>query len=226
MYFFFYAFLIAALFIFSGIGLTILIIPRIFEKYSLYFSPFVGLAYLSYCCWFLFEYSSMGTNQYAKFLLIPPLFFLVLAAFLKKDRIISIVFPVNKENLILIVICGLLFLSIAYPYYSRTEGLSNTISLGNNDIVDYAATSRYLMTSSFTHPAIQSPIVYPPPLSYGETPGPYLRFPSVLHKYYFSAYLVTAIPSSLFALETYQSAKSDPVPVLRILTTPRVSSLC
>jgi hypothetical protein len=204
MYFFFYAFLIAALFIFSGIGLTILITPSIFEKYSLYFSPFVGLAYLSYCSWFLFEYSSMGTNHYAKFLLIPPLFFLVLAIILKKDRIISIGFPFNKENLILILICGILFLSIAYPYYSRTEGISNTISWGNNDIVDYASTSKYLMTSSFTHPAIQSPIVNPSTSFSGNTPEPHLRFPWVLHKYYFSAYLSTAIPSSIFALESYQ----------------------
>ena len=161
----------AALFIFSGIGLAILITPRVFEKYSLYFSPFVGLAYLSYCSWFLFEYSSMGTNQYAKFLLIPPLFFLVIAAIFKKDRIASIVFPCKKENLIIILICWILFVSIAYPYYSKIDGISNTITRGNNDIVDYASTSKYLMTSSFTHPTILSPLAYSHPSRYTRTPS-------------------------------------------------------
>ena len=191
----------AALYIFSGIGLAILITPRVFEKYSLYFSPFIGLAYLSYCSWFLFEYSSMGTNQYAKFLLIPPLFFLVIAALFKKDRIASIVFPCKKENLIIIFICGILFVSIAYPYYSTIDGISNTITRGNNDIVDYASTSKYLMTSSFTHPTILSPLAYSHP---SDTEEPHLMFPWALQKYYFSAYLSTAIPGSIFSLESYQ----------------------
>ncbi len=164
----------------------------------------MGLAYLSYCSWFLFEYSSMGTNHYAKYLLIPPLFFLVLAAILKKDRILSIVFPFKKENMILLLICGILFVSVAYPYYSNIEGISNTISLGNNDIVDYAATSKYLMTSSFTHQAIQSPIEYSPPSSNGDTPELQLRFPRYLEKYYFSAFLSTALPGSIFSLESFQ----------------------
>ena len=37
-----------------------------------------------------------------------------------------------------------------------------------------------------------------------DTQEPRLRFPYALQKNYFSAYLSTAIPSSLFALETYQ----------------------
>ncbi len=204
MYFFFYALLTAALFIFSGIGFAILITPRVFEKYSLYFSPFVGLAYLSFCSWLLFEYSAMGTNQYAKFLLIPPLLFLAIAAIVKKDRIVPIVFPFTKEHLMVLFICVILFLSIAYPYYSKIDGVSNTITLGNNDIVDYAATSKYLTTSSFPHPDSISPFDRIFPSSTVDTPSTRLRFPDSLQKNYFSAYLATAIPSSLFSLETYQ----------------------
>ena len=163
MYFFLYALLLAALFIFSGIGLTFLITPRVFEKYSLYLSPFVGLAYLSYCSWILYKYSPWGTDVSAKYLLLPPLVFLFLAAILKKDRISSIVFPLKKENLLLILLCGILFVSIAYPYYSRIDGISNTITLGNNDILDYASTSKYLMTSSFSHPHVLSPFDHSPP---------------------------------------------------------------
>lgn len=114
------------------------------------------------------------------------------------------VFPLKRENLLLILLCGILFVSIAYPYYSRIDGISNTITLGNNDILDYASTSKYLMTSSFSHPQVLSPFDHIPPSSSGDTQEPRLRFPYALQKNYFSAYLSTAIPSSLFALETYQ----------------------
>jgi len=204
MYFFFYALLTAALFLFSGIGLAILMTPRVFEKYSLYFSPFAGLAYMSFCSWFLFAYSAWGTDQYAPYLLVPPLLFLAIAAIVKKDRIVPILFPFTKEHLMVLFICVILFLSIAYPYYSKVEGVSNTITLGNNDIVDYAATSKYLTTSSLTHPQIISPFDRISPSSTGEPPSPRLRFPESLQKNYFSAYLATAIPASLFGLETYQ----------------------
>ena len=60
MEFFLYAILISIFYIYSGIGLSFLLCPKHFEKYCFYFSPFVGLAYLSYFSWFFFEYSNMG----------------------------------------------------------------------------------------------------------------------------------------------------------------------
>ena len=226
MYFFFYALLTAALFIFSGIGFAILITPRVFEKYSLYFSPFVGLAYLSFCSWLLFEYSAMGTNHYAKFLLIPPLLFLAIAAIVKKDRIVPIVFPFTKEHLMVLFICVILFLSIAYPYYSKIDGVSNTITLGNNDIVDYAATSKYLTTSSFTHPDSHIPFRSYLPLVHGGhavNTAQVSRFPAEKLFLSISRDSDTFFP---FFPGDLSAAKSGPVPVLRILTPPRVSSLC
>jgi|GEM_PF-7102126 hypothetical protein len=192
MEFILYTLLIAFLYIFSGIGLIFLLSPKILEKYSLYLSPFVGLAYLSYCSWFFFEYSSWGTNDYAGLLLIPPLIFLILAVAIKKDRIHSIFFPFKKENLPLIFLCIIIFLAISFPYYSKVEGISNTITLGNGDIGDYAATSKYLMLSSNLHSSI--------PFVSGVTP----RFSEMLQTYYFSAFLSTAIPSSILSLQSYQ----------------------
>lgn len=192
MDFFLYAILISLFYIYSGIGLSFLLCPKHFEKYSLYLSPFVGLAYLSYCSWFFFEYSSWGTNGYAGILLIPPLFFLIMACVIKKDRFFSILFPFKKENLLLIFLCITIFLAISFPYYSKIEGISNTITLGNNDIADYAATSKYLMLSSNLHSSI--------PFVSDVTP----RFSSLLQNTYFSAFLSTALPSSIFGLQSYQ----------------------
>jgi hypothetical protein len=187
-----YTILIAFLYIFSGIGLCFLLGPKILEKYSLYLSPFVGLAYLSYFSWFFFEYSPWGTNDYAGLLLIPPLFFLILAVIIKKDRIVSIFFPFKKENLSLIFLCIMIFSAISYPYYTKVEGISNTITLGNGDIGDYAATSKYIMLSS----NLQSSIPYVSEAS--------LRFSDMLQTYYFSAFLSSAIPSSVLNLQSFQ----------------------
>ena len=84
MEFFLYAILISIFYIYSGIGLSFLLCPKHFEKYCFYFSPFVGLAYLSYFSWFFFEYSTWGASQYTTWILIPPLFFLFLRLHHKK----------------------------------------------------------------------------------------------------------------------------------------------
>ena len=190
--FFLYAILISVFYIYSGVGLSFLLCPKQFEKYCFYFSPFVGLAYLSYFSWFFFEYSPLGTNEYAGILLIPPLFFLLLACFIKKDRVSAILYPIKKENLALIVLCIVIFLAISFPYYSRIDGMSNTISLGNIDIVAYATISKFLTLSSYSYTSIKfDPNVIP-------------GFLGSLENTYFSAFLSTALPSSFFGLDPYQ----------------------
>jgi signal peptidase I len=192
MDFFLYAIIISILYVYSGIGLIFLVIPKKFEKYSFYLSPFAGLAYLSYFSWLFFEYSPWGTNTYAKILFIPPLFFLIFACIIKKDRIVVLFSPFKKENLPLIFLCIILFLALSFPYYSKIDGISNTITLGNNDIIDYAAKSKYLMVSSI----LQSPLAYVPEVA--------PSFPWILQNTYFSAAVSTALPSSLLHLESYQ----------------------
>lgn len=190
--FFWYAIIIFLIYIYCGVGLTFLVIPKRIEKYSLYFTPFIGLAYLSYCSWFFFEYSAWGTNEYSKILLIPPLFFLFFACIVKKDRIQVLFSPLKKENLAIIFLCIFLFLAISFPYYSRIEGISNTITLSCGDIIDYSAISKYLTLSS----KMQSPIFYIPE----STP----HFPLLIQNGYFSAFLSTAFPCSLLNLESFQ----------------------
>ena len=192
MEFFLYAILISIFYIYSGIGLSFLLCPKHFEKYCFYFSPFVGLAYLSYFSWFFFEYSTWGASQYTTWILIPPLFFLFLAYIIKKDRFETILYPVKKENLALIILCIIIFFAISFPYYSRIDGISNTITLGNNDVISYATISKYVTHSSNSYSSIKfDPIV---------TPG----FLSLLENTYFSAFLSTALPSSFFDLDPYQ----------------------
>ena len=192
MEFFLYAFIITLYYVYAGIGLTLLIIPKEFEKYFLHLSPFAGLALLSFFSWFFFEYSSWGTDQYVFLLLIPPLLFLI-AAFIKKgERIRSIFHSIEREECFLLLLCVILFLAVSYPYYSNFDGISTTISYFNNDIADYAATSKYLMVSSNTY----SPI----PFVEGVTP----RFSLGPREFYFSAFLSTALPSSLLHLQSFQ----------------------
>ncbi len=189
--FFLYSILISFFYIYSGIGLSFLLCPKNFERYSFYFSPFVGLVYLSYSSWLFFEYSTWGTSQYT-WILIPPLFFLLLACFIKKDRLATIFYPLKKENLALIVLCIIIFLAISFPYYSRVDGISNTISLGNNDIVSYATISKYLTFSSNSYSSVKfDPYV---------TPG----FVTTLENTYFPAFLSTALPGSFLGLDPYQ----------------------
>jgi hypothetical protein len=187
--FFFYAGLITAFYVYSGLGLSFLICPKKFEHYSLYFSPIVGLAFLSYVGWFLYEYSPWGTNEYFWIVLILPCIFLIMAVALKRDRLPSLVFPLKKENVILIGVCIVLFCAISFPYYSRIEGISNAISLLNNDIVDYAVISKYLMLSSSSNTPVPNVIQY---------------LPASIEHIWFSAYLSTALPSSILNLGSYQ----------------------
>lgn len=182
-----YSILIALLYIYSGIGLTLLLIPKNLEKYSLYLSPFVGLSYLSYIGWFFVHYSSDSMDVYARLLLLPPIIFLIISMIIKKNRISELFWPFKKENLLLIVICVVVFTGISTPYLLRVDGL-NAMNLGNADIINYAATAKF-MTHSFSSQNNISMAGY---------------FHSLTDNDVFGAYLSTAIPSSIFSLETYK----------------------
>jgi hypothetical protein len=71
--------------------------------------------------------------------------------------------------------------------------ISNTITLGCGDIVDYATISKYLTFSSLTN--------------YNENVNKIIidqNFNPNIENSYFGAFVSTAIPSSLFSLETYK----------------------
>lgn len=179
---------ILLLYIFCGIGLTFLLCPKNLERYSLFFSPFVGLVYLSYSGLFFADFSTLGSNSYALWLLFPPLVLLIISGVIKKDRIGELFSPFQKDNLSLIGICIIIFLGISTPFLFKLNTLT-TMSLGNNDIAQYAAVSKFLTQSSFIQTQMH---VYPYFVKVSQTGA------------HFSAYFSTAIPSSLLSIDPYK----------------------
>lgn len=188
MEFIIFSVLILFFYIYSGIGLTFMLSPKNLEKYSLYFSPFVGLSYLSYFAWIFLNYSTIGSDVYAKWLLFPPIIFLITALAIKKERIGEIFWPFRKENILLITICVIIFTGISAPFLFKLNGL-NTITLGNNDIAHYAATAKFITESSL----VQYPIQVDEHFLYLIKTGAH-----------FSAPFSGAIPSSIFSIEPYK----------------------
>lgn len=184
--FIFYSILISLLYVYSGIGLTFLLSPRNLEKYSLYLSSFVGLSYLSYFSWFFAHYGTDGTDVYAKFLLLPPIIFLIAAMIVKKGRISKLLWPFRKENLLLIIICIIIFAAISMPYLLRVNGL-NAMVLYNEDITAYATVSKFLTKYSLSQPDLEHGLI------------PYLA-----ENNRFGAIISTSIPSSIFSIEPYR----------------------
>jgi hypothetical protein len=148
--FLFYSLLFLFVFIFLGLGLSFLICPVKFEKYSLFFAPVIGISYLSFSGWFSANHDIGGVDNYWPYLLIPPVIFLLLSIALKKQRILEIFWPFRRENLLLPVLCLILYLCISCPFLIKFDYLT-TISIGNNDIALYAAAAKFLMYSSLSH---------------------------------------------------------------------------
>jgi len=195
MEFLYYSVLIFIFYIYSGFGLTFLLAPQKMEKYVIFFSPFIGLSYLSWSAWFFYNFTPWGSNYYAYWILIPPIAFLILAILLKPQIHLKFVHLVNRKNIAILVLSLIIFLVISMPYLVRFNGnLSNTITLGSGDIVSYAACSKYITLSSLINPNqnINEIVINQ-------------HFLPLIEINNFGAYISTAIPSSLLSLETYQT---------------------
>jgi hypothetical protein len=193
MEFLWYSLLIFIFYIYSGFGLTFLLAPPKMEKYAIFFSPFIGLSYLSWCAWFFYNFTPWGSNYYAYWILIPPTAFLILAIILKPQIYDKVVHFVKRENIAIFVLCLIVFLIISMPYLVRFNGnLSNAITLKCGDIVSYAAISKFLTFSSLTNSNENVNNVI---IDY---------FNHLIECNYFGAFVSTAVPSSFFSLETYQ----------------------
>jgi len=179
-----FSFAILLLLIFLGIGIAILVLPHDKLKYSLFFAPFFGLSYGTFIGWIFFV-NSIGTDRYVYATLIIPFIALIVGIYLRKKDINEVFRPFHKKNLILLGICACLFLFISLPYSTLPE--FSTITLGNNDIIDYAFVSKFLMQPDF-HSAPQ--VVFE-------------RNNYMLTNQYFSAYFVGSYSASLFGVEAY-----------------------
>ena len=184
-----FSIVIVFLFIFIGLGFSFLCCPVRFEKYSLFFAPFIGISYLSFSGWLLANYDIGGVENYWPYLLIPPIIFLLLSICWKIQRIFEIFWPFRRENLLLPVICLIIYLCISCPFLIRFDYLT-TISLGNNDIALYATVAKLLMHSSISHlnPSLDPTIQ----LYAGNIDA------------LFASSLTVAYPSSVFGIEPYQ----------------------
>jgi hypothetical protein len=113
---------------------------------------------------------------------------LIIAGIVKRDRLVELTWPFQKDNLILLCICLIIFLGISAPFLFKLNALT-TMTWSNNDIAHYAAVSKFLTQSSFVHPPINVDSWF---------------IATAQRAAHFGAYFSTAIPSSIFSLEPYK----------------------
>lgn len=183
-----FSIILVLLYIYFGLGITLLVFPKQIEKYSLYLSPFVGLSYIIYFSWIFIDSFHWGVNEFSKYLLIPPLIFLILAYYFKKSQLRNFLWPFKKVNLPILVICLIIFMGISSPYLAKNIMLDNVMTLGNNDIVEYATVSQYLMT----------------PVNFSSSDVVFQHFNYLIERNNFGAFISTAIPSSILNIDPYK----------------------
>lgn len=183
----YYSFLFAFLYFYLGFGFTLLYCPKALREYILFFSPMVGYCYLSLTGWYCYNLDIGGTDAYASALLVPPFIFLCYALLrrggLRSKELVNL-------RLITTLLVGLVaFIIVSIPAILSRKG-ANASSLGNNDITNYANIARFL--KDFTRSET------------GGFLGQSDLFKRLSDEGVFGAVLATAVPSSLFSLDTYQ----------------------
>jgi hypothetical protein len=183
----FYSLLFLALFVYLGAGLTLLLTPPAFKRYSLLIAPLVGYCYMTLAGWYFFANGFRGTDNYAVFLCLPPVGFLCLGMYRLRGH--DGFRPLLNRDVALASLLGLCaLLVVALPWLTSARGLS-AISLGNADIAYYAVQARYLKGFRMY-----------------ERVGFFDQEPAILSEAHarFGPVLASALPSSVFSLETYQ----------------------
>ncbi len=187
----YYFVLITILFTYCGLGLTLLIIPPIFKKYSLLFSPVVGICYVISLGWYLFSLDFGGSDIYAPIIFLLPAIFLYLYIYFQRrniDQFSPTPRLLNKEFLPLIIVSIFSLFLLSIPYIFTFDGLVGA-SLGNNDIAIYSTISKYVKEFARTD-------------STGFIGQSNIRWHG--EEGVFGAFFVTAFTSSMFSLNTYQ----------------------
>lgn len=185
-----YSLLLIGLYVYSGLGLTLLICPAVFRKYRLFLSPIVGYCYLTLAAWWCYRFDLPGTDMYAPALLVPPFFLLYYALVRRRkkgEEETSRLLSLELSAALAVGVVG--FLMISAPLIKTTSELTS-MSLGNNDIGNYSAVSRYF--KSFARSDVTGYL------------GQDERNKWLADEAVSGAYVSTAIAGSLFALETYQ----------------------
>jgi hypothetical protein len=201
----FYSVLFALLYVFLGLGLTLLVLPERLRKYALVLSPLVGFCYLTLAGSMCYGLDLKGTDSYAPFILAPPAALLFYSLAVRRYGWQWIRFT-DSDLSVPLVIGSVSFLVISIPMITGPTGVT-AMSLTNNDIVLYATVSRYLKEFARTEQ-----------IDFLVRAGP-----GYLFKFVFGAPLSTAVPSSLFSIEPYK-LQNVAVHVFFCLSIPVVHS--
>jgi len=136
-----YSLLFYVLFLFLGLGLTILFSPKRLRKYTIFLSPLIGYCLLTLTGWFFYSLNFKGTDDYYYWILLLALFLLI-GAIIKiwKQNFLKELF--SRELIIPIMIAIIIFLAVAFPSLQQKE--LTTTSLGNNDVIFYTVASKIL----------------------------------------------------------------------------------
>lgn len=186
-----FSLLTALLFVYCGVGLTFLLCPKKFENYTLFLSPFVGLAYISYFTWWGIHYVPGGINAFIYALLLIPVLFLVAAVWLKKEIFYQSIRYPRKETLWLVLLCSAIFIVLSFPEIVILNS-ANVLVIGNNDIINYATISKFLVSSSLVNPVS----------------GVDANILVLIENNNFGAIVAAAVPSSTFSIQTYMLQNS------------------
>lgn len=184
MEYLYYSLLFASLYVYLGLGLTLILTPQKLAEYACLLSPIVGYCYLTMAGWFCYSMNLRGTDSYGAALLIPPAVFLGYAIWRPAMRARAKIRP----DLVAPLVIGVVgFLVVSLPLVNNAEG-ATSLSIGNNDLPAYALLARYLKEFSSSQRIAcvdQAANFY-------------------LLAFKFGAFLSTAYPSSLFKAELYK----------------------
>ena len=186
-----YSLITICVYIYLGLGLTILLCPKELRRYILFLSPLVGYCYLTLAGWYLYNLDIGGTDVYAKFILVLPT---VLLSFLmlknRRNVLTSCKLLLSDKELLTVTLIGLIgFFIVSLPLIAGTDSLTSAV-IGNNDSALYALVSRFLKEFSRSHRTGFF--------------AQYVDLNRLIERTVFGAFLSTSFIASLFSLEVYQ----------------------
>ncbi len=184
MQYLYYSILFASLYVYLGLGLTLMVCPKDLKKYAVLMSPMVGYCYLTLVGWYCYNLHLGGTDVYAKGILFPPAVFLFFALLDRRRQTPEPDKLFDRELLAPLAVGITSFLIISRPFLTSVDGLTS-MSAGNNDIAHITGMSTSLKgTVGFL--------------------GQSIAIRGTADRDYFGGSLSTAFASSVFSLETYQ----------------------
>lgn len=185
----YYSFLFAFLYVYAGLGLTLILCPQGLRKHTLFLAPMVGYCYLTLAGWLCYSLNLKGTDAYGPALLILPLVVLYYALTKGGRKTDERNKLINAESIAPIAVGIIAFIIISIPSITSVDTMTST-SLLNADIAANANSSRYLKEY-----ARSEAVGF-----LGRQTNELEYVPHV----YFGPCVSTALPSSLFSVETYK----------------------